>query len=275
MKVISPTLEALLSDEITSICRLWTIERKDGTVFYFTDHDRNITFEANEYIADNSFEATAVQTAINSAAADLDVNVLLSDTAIKYDDVVRGMYDEAPVTLKLISWRNPAAGVMDLFAGRVTSADVQNRRTASLQLKGGLYRATKPITEQYSATCRASFGDDRCKFNLATVTDAFTVGSVGSVQQFTAPELVAKAVNWYILGTVTWLTGDNVGTRVEVAANAAGAVTLMVKPPFAMQVGDTGTITRGCSKTLAACNGYANRANYRGEPYVPGDEGLK
>ena len=118
------------------------------------------------------------------------------------------------------------------------------------------------------------FGDARCKFNLATVTAPFEVTAVGGAQVFTSADLVAASLNLYRLGTVVWLTGANVGNRVEVAGNSAGVVSLLFKPPYQIQVGDTGNIIRGCSKTIAACTGYANVPNYRGEPYVPGDDGL-
>lgn len=274
MRSTSPEMAALIASEVTTLCRLWTIERKDGTVFRFTDHDRFIDFDGNRYEAENAFMATAVQSVLNSASSDLDVSVLLAPGSLEYADMVAGLYDEAPVTLRLISYNNLDAGSIALFDGKVSTFTMPNQQTALLSLRGGLKRVTKNITERYSATCRAIFGDERCKFNVATVTTAFTVDTVAGVQQFTASELAASPVDHFILGVVEWLTGPNAGVKIEVAGNSAGMVTLMFKPPRQIEVGDTGTIQRGCTKTIDACTAYANTPNYRGEPYVPGDDGI-
>jgi uncharacterized phage protein (TIGR02218 family) len=274
MKNITPEMADIIASNVTTLCRLWTIERKGGTMFYFTDHDRDLDFEGHTYLADSSFMATAVQTRLNAVASDLDVSVLLAEGSLEYFDMISGMYDSAPVTLKIISYANLDAGSIMLFDGKVSTHTIPNQQTALLRLVGNVKLVTKALTERYSATCRAMFGDARCKFDLATVTAGFTATAVGGAQLFTAAALVAASINFYRLGTVVWLTGDNAGTRVEVAGNTAGVVKLLFKPPYQIQVGDTGNIVRGCSKTLAACTGYNNVPNYRGEPFVPGDEGL-
>lgn len=273
MKNITPEMADLIASNVTTLCRLWTIERKGGTVLYFTDHDKDIDFEGHTYQADNSFMASAVQSRLNATASDLDVSVLLAPGSVEYFDVVNGLYDSAPVTLKIVSYANLDAGSILLFSGKVATVTAPNQQTALMALTGSLKLVTKVMTERYSATCRAMFGDARCKFNLATVTAPFEVVSVGGAQLFTAD--LTATLNQYRLGTVVWLTGPNAGTRVEVAGNTAlGVIKLLFKPPYQIEVGDTGNIIQGCSKTLAACTGYNNVPNYRGEPYVPGDDGL-
>lgn len=274
MRTLSPALETAFGENLTFICRLWTITRKDGVIFRFTDHDQDIPFEGNDYLSSTSFEATAVRATLNSAANDLDVRVLLAEGSIEYEAMQRGMFDDAPVTLQLVSFTGLTAGAMDLFTGNVGKISLPNRQVATLALVGGVRKTNRVFTENYSATCRASFGDARCKVDLNLYSVNFTIDASLTAQSFTASELVASSANLFVLGTVEWLTGDNTGTRVEVAGNSAGTVSLLFKPPYQMQAGDTGKIIRGCTKTVAACTAYGNLANYRGEPYVPGDDGL-
>jgi|SRR5215217_2576092 len=274
MRAVSPDFSDAIGQNVTRLCRLWTIERKDGTVFRFTDHDRDIPFDGNIYSAERAFEATAVQATLNSAAADLDVTVLLSPGSIQYEDMKRGMYDDAPVSLQVVNWNDVTAGAMDLFEGRVSTVSLPNQQQATVALIGGVTLTNRYFTERYSPKCRALFGDDRCKVDLTPYTNNFTVTTVASSQSFTAAALVALPTNQLILGTLEWLTGQNAGTKLRIAGNNAGAISLLFRPPFLITPGDTGRVIRGCANTVDACLSYNNIANYRGEPYVPGDDGL-
>ena len=276
MKDLTPELSAALAQNSTRLCRIWEITRKDGMVFRFTDHDRDITFDGNVYGWQTSFMATAVQTQLNSAGSDVDVTVLLAPGSLEYMHLQRGLFDEADTILRIVRWDDPNGGAIIIHQGRVNSVDLNSRQSAILQLVGPISRVNKSLTEKYSKSCRANFGDARCKFPLATVTTDYTVTAPGgNDQQFKAAALTGQPVDHWMLGTVEWLTGTNKGTRQEVAGNdALGGVNLLFRPPFPVAPGDTGKITRGCPKTLAACEGYANRANYRGEPFVPGDSGI-
>lgn len=274
MKPVTPEMAEALALNLTYLCRLWTIKRKDGQLFRFTDHDRDVTYAGEIYTSKTAFQASAIQTTINSAAGNLDVSVLLAEGSIEYLDLERGMFDDAHVSIDIVSYKAPEMGAIAVFEGVVYSVQLPNTQLGTLQLVGGVRRSARPMVEHYSPSCRASFGDERCKFDLATVTETFTITTAPTGQTFTSDDLADAATNLYALGTVTWTAGDNVGTRVEVAGNNAGLVSLLFKPPFPMKPGDTGTITRGCPKTTAACIGYNNLPNYRGEPFVPGDDGL-
>ena len=65
------------------------------------------------------------------------------------------------------------------------------------------------------------------------------------------------------------------GIEVDVAVVGAGPVggtlALALPMPYGMAVGDGYALTKGCDKTIATCAGrFANVANFRGEPQVPG-----
>lgn len=263
-----------LDDALTTLCRLWTIKRVDGTVKRFTDLDRDITYEGDLYSSTRTFLASAVQTQINSAAADMDVQILLDPDAVEYSDLTNGMYDDAEVSLEIVDYRALDTGSLGLFAGRVRSSDTPNRLSSTLALVGTMGQTSRPICERYSPNCRAKFGDARCKFPLATVTTSITVTGVQGVQSFTAAAISGAAPNHYARGRVEWLTGDNVGIVSDVVSNNAGNVKLLFKPPHPVKVGDTANIIRGCQKTVAACEGYNNKPNMRAEPYVPGEAGV-
>ena len=83
--------------------------------------------------------------------------------------------------------------------------------------------------------------------------------------------------DWFKFGAVKWETGNNTGISMEVKGMVATTdeVTLFLTMPFEVQVGDTGFIYAGCDKSLAVCaSKFSNVVNYRGEPYVPGQDEL-
>lgn len=274
MKPISPELQTALNADLTYLCRLWAVTGRDGVTFRFTDHHSDLVFDGDTYQASKAFTATAAQLAANTVGSDVDVSVLVGEGGLDYQKLERGIYDNAPIDLSIVSWRNLDAGSINLFSGMVRTVALENKYQAQLSLGVRLSRLNKEICEQYSPTCRANFGDARCKVDLDAHTDPFTVSVVSTNQAFGATEFAAKAENYYAAGTVTWLTGANAGTRIDIVTNAIGGVYTLLPCPMPVEVGDTGTITRGCQKTKAMCIEYENLPNFRGEPYVPGDDGI-
>lgn len=140
----------------------------------------------------------------------------------------------------------------------------------------------------WNATLGASTGDGGCTWEtLLAFTVACTVASVipavpgeASAHTFvvTPPLTEFGAVPpdllpWFVAGKVTWLTGANAGVRAEIKAwdAASSQVTLFLPPTFPIAAAETLTLTGGCDKRRQTCSGrFANIANMRGEPYLPG-----
>ena len=129
----------------------------------------------------------------------------------------------------------------------------------------------------------------------ATVTDgtvtwtAFgTWGNTGTVLVSPTPDRRTFTVNvteerlvadprWYDGGLLTWLTGDNAGTSQEMkffdqSSGDDGEVTLYLRAPFDVNMGDTATLFPGCDKSISQCSSkFGNHLNFQGFPHIPGD----
>ena len=46
MRVIPPALQTKLDSGVTTLCRCWIIERSDGLIQGFTDHDEDVALGA-------------------------------------------------------------------------------------------------------------------------------------------------------------------------------------------------------------------------------------
>jgi uncharacterized phage protein (TIGR02218 family) len=76
---------------------------------------------------------------------------------------------------------------------------------------------------------------------------------------------------------LTWTSGNNNGFSIEVKKfNFQTEVfTLFLSMPYDIQVGDNYSVTYGCDKSLDTCKDrFNNVVNFRGEPYLPGLDGL-
>ena len=83
------------------------------------------------------------------------------------------------------------------------------------------------------------------------------------------------ADGWFAGGVLTWETGANAGRAIEVKSwtQATSQIELLLPPGYPIAPGDTFRIHPGCDKRLDTCSDrFANVLNFRGEPYVPGQD---
>lgn len=55
MKSISSALATHLAGPVTTLATCWRISRIDGREFFFTDHDRDLSFEGSLYKASSGY----------------------------------------------------------------------------------------------------------------------------------------------------------------------------------------------------------------------------
>jgi hypothetical protein len=93
---------------------------------------------------------------------------------------------------------------------------------------------------------------------------------------FTANIDELRAVDgWFAGGVLTWESGANAGRAMEVRAwtQATGELELLLPLAYAIQPRDIFRLQPGCDKRLDTCiDRFGNVLNFRGEPYVPGQD---
>ncbi|MCO0638232.1 phage BR0599 family protein, partial [Lutimaribacter sp. EGI FJ00014] len=126
--------------------------------------------------------------------------------------------------------------------------------------------------------CDAELGDERCGVDLEAggfkgngVLDAVKGNSI------VVSGLDTFETGWFTNGIVTWASGASAGRRERVAAHRKGVdgVVLDLWRDTAATVapGDALTVVAGCDKRFSTCKAkFANSANFRGFPHLPGDD---
>jgi len=263
----------------TTRATCWRLERRDGVVFGFTDHDADIVFDGVTYRAAQGLGASEAAQALGLGADDLDIAGALSSAAITEADLAAGRYDAAEVRVFDVNWAAPEVralvGVYHL--GEVSRGGLGF--TAELRSRAALL--TRKRGRHLLATCDAELGDARCGVALAPFTGAGVVASVsGDGRTITASGLGAFAAGLFARGVLTWTTGANAGAgdaradvRAHRASGAAALVELWRPPHETPQPGDAFAIVAGCDKSLATCRDrFANVINFRGFPHMPRED---
>ena len=277
MKDLPAGLAAHLATGATTLCWCWRLTRKDGAAQGFTDHDRDLVFDATTFEAAAGFEASEIKDALGLSVDNLQVTSAISSERLAEADLVAGVYDDAKVEIWRVNWQTPADRVLMRSgslgevkrAGPLFSAEVRGLAHYLQQPKGRLF--------QY--TCDADAGDGRCgvDLNAPGFKGTGSIVSVASARRFTASGLESFAGEWFSRGLVTFTSGAALGQRIEVKSHtlSGGVATIELWQPARMPLvaGQTFTVTAGCDKHLATCGAkFANAVNFRGFPHMPGND---
>ncbi|MGI3212890.1 baseplate hub protein [Roseovarius tibetensis] len=164
------------------------------------------------------------------------------------------------------------AVITDTTAAIPTAADYENRVYRCVS--AGTTAATQPA---FDTSVGAQTLDGDAVFEAEEAwTRSGVVTEVTDRAVFTAELDEPRATDdWFAGGVLTWETGANAGRAIEVKGwgQTTGHVELFLPMGYAIAAGDMFRIHPGCDKRLDTCiDRFANVLNFRGEPYVPGQD---
>jgi hypothetical protein len=249
-RTIGANLKAHMALNATTLCQLWIITRKDGTIFRYTDHDVDVSYGGQTYVALNSQELSALEQKTDLSVDTLEFDVILNDSGISRDDVIAGLFDLAEVEIYIINYETPSDGVMQLISGNLGNALIMDDHLATIEFRSLAQKLNVSIGRTYTHECDANLGDSRCGITLAS-----------------------EATDYFNYGLMTWTGGLNNGLAMEVKdyALSGGFFQLANPMPFTVQIGDTYSVHRGCDKSYTTClTPFANQINFRGFHQIPG-----
>jgi uncharacterized phage protein (TIGR02218 family) len=269
MKTVSANLATHIASETLTLVNCWKVTRRDGTVLGFADHDEDITFDTVLYKAATGFTPSSIDSQSSLAVDNLDVEGMIESGSITEQDMLAGKYDYAAIEIFLLNYADLTQGKMMLRSGWLGEVELRNKQFVA-EIRGLTQALSTQIGDLYSPICRATFGDSRCGYDLATVTVTGSVSSVASNLSFTDSSR-SEANGFFALGMLTFTSGANLNIRREVKEFRDGQFTLALPMPFTIAQGDAYSLIRGCDKSFKTCSAtYSNALNFRGEPHVPG-----
>lgn len=276
------TREALLDHlgtGATTVCRAWTVVRRDGQVLGFTDHDRDLVVEGVNCRADTGMTARVLNQTTGLSVDNTEAFGALSAMAITEADLIAGRYDGAEVRAFLVNWQQPDDFVEQFrgFLGEV----MRSGGAFKAELRGLSERLNRPQGRAYTPGCSAVLGDGECRINLAQPGYSVTgvVETVDDGRGFIIGDVSGFDDRWFEGGRLEILTGSAVGL-VGIVKNdrqdgGKRKVELWTSIGAEIGAGDQVRLVAGCDKTPNTCRvKFANFLNFRGFPHIPGEDWL-
>ena len=275
MKNISLELKNHLSGELTMLATCWKITRRDSVVMGFTSHDKSLSFDGVDYVANSGFTPSDIKNS-DSLEGDLfNLEGFLDSSFITESDLLAGKYDFAEIEIFQVNYADLTQGKIIHRTGWFGEISFDNGRF-NAEISGLTSKLAKTIGDLYSPTCRAVLGDSRCSVSMAGYVVTGSVTGLTDNRVFADSSRVEDN-GYFNYGKITFTSGNNDGLSMEVKAYADGEIELVLPMSYAILIGDTYSLEVGCDKIISTCVAKFNNAvNFRGEPFVPGmDEILK
>ncbi|MFW2543532.1 DUF2163 domain-containing protein [Primorskyibacter sp. 2E107] len=261
-----------------TVARAWAVTRRDGVVFGFTDHDRDLTFEGITFRADTGLSARALQQATGLSVDNTEAMGALSDAAIREEDIAAGRFDEAEVVSWMVNWADVSARRV-MFRGHIGELRRGNGAFHA-ELRGLTDMLNRPLGRVYQKPCSAVLGDAGCAFDTAR-SGYFHEGAVREVEatrSFFFDALTDFEPGWFQRGRLTVQNGAAAGLSGAIKRDVVlydGTRRIDLWEPLRGKVvpGDQVKIIAGCDKRFETCRlKFNNVVNFQGFPDLPEED---
>ena len=271
----SAAASLLRDNRVHRLATLWEVERKDGLVLRFTDHNRALLFEGNTYRPTGGASPSARQRKADVAQDNMEIIGVIDSEVITENDLAAGRYTGATIRELVVDWRFPSCGAISETLYEIASITFDGTQW-NASIAGLTHRLRQLVGGAYSRLCRHDLGNAVCRVDLGALevsgeVDAVTLDKVSFETDLT------EANAYFEYGTLTWTSGlnDGIVSEVKTYLNASGVVELALETPYAIQVGDTFTAVPGCDKNVSTCRDkFDNVVNFGGFPQIPGTDRL-
>lgn len=273
---------------------LYTFALNDGSFDYFTDCDIPITYNGNTFKA-NSLRIEGLKFKIGIGTQvdeqDLKISAFPGDTlagANFFDAVSSGLLDAAYLTRQRAFWavndgrpwvdfQAAPVAVVPLFVGLVSTVDKLGRTYAQIKVKSPLSLCDIDMPRNtYQPGCQWELFSPGCTLSRAAFAKTGTISAVYTdgfaVSGGISPVNGADGLQYYVQGQVVFNSGAQENNVFTIANNGASKITFAYPPVAGLLVGDSFTLSPGCSKIGrgGACElKFNNLNNFRGFPRVP------
>ncbi len=276
-KTISANLLAHIQGEVLTVATLWRVVcALDSFSYYFTDHDEDIVYAGNTYVASTGYTRTSISSSVALDVDQLQIEGLIDDVSIVEADLRAGKFDFAFVEISIINYVVPTDGIMIMRQGHFGEVALKDSFYV-VELRGLTQLFANEILYTFNVDCSADLGDSRCTIDLANSNfyqDNLGVDSFTDNQTFVSSLMpAAPTVGAWVFGYIQWDRGANAGRKMEIKAFTNGTKTVKLFLPMPYDINpatDQFTAVAGCDKKVPTCRDtYGNLPNYRGFPFIP------
>ncbi|MCJ8323065.1 MAG: DUF2163 domain-containing protein [Rhizobiales bacterium] len=169
MQIVNNEWKQHINLSVTQICYCLKLSKADDNI-YLTDHDRDMTFLNEIYIADFGLTIKSVKHRMNLQDDGFEISTYLGDLTITNQHINTDFLAGADFTLYQVNWHNVAE------YNRVKMGIIGNFSLDNSHLKLNLHGLAKKLESQVGRVlqekCDAQLGDGRCGLDLPSLDPA-------------------------------------------------------------------------------------------------------
>jgi uncharacterized phage protein (TIGR02218 family) len=269
-------VEEFFTDESIRRARLIRISPVLASPLYLTTHASGIVFEGNNYIVANALDLSAQSEELSGGDYSVELTGAIDSDLLTNSDLNNGVYRGAEIVEYIVDPKYPYAGALREYRyfiqaiqwdGEVFQTTCGGVQDSVKRKKGGTF-SRQCVVALYDEYCGVNKDDHRFPSGTTEAQVTLVTDQRGfSSESFPVGTNDASLL---LFGLIEWRGGDNAGRTSTIIQYSADNFRIAEQLPRPIQLGDTFTALKGCQKTIAACNGFDNFANYQGNPYIRG-----
>lgn len=259
---------SILEGPLTSIALCWRIERSDGAGLALTSHDETLTIGGTRFEAAPGMLPSAIQRKAGLEPNGGEVAGAITSASLDEQDLALGRWDGARIAMAACDWRQPNVAEVPMMRGELGEVRLQQGEFRA-ELRGAGARLEAAICPETSPECRAELGDKKCRVDLAGRTLLARIDAVDGAS-LVLDQIAGTDFLW---GRARFVGGENCGLMSVIVGVDGNRVELRETARAMIAQGDAIELRHGCDKSFATCSArFANAANFRGEPHLPGND---
>lgn len=154
VKSISAEMTTLIGSEVLTLATCWKLTRTDGVQFFITDHDTDIVFGGNTYLAESGIARTAIESKADLSVDNLDI-VGIFGGSLNRRELDAGFYDFASIDIFSVNWQDPDGfGTIPHRFGTVGEIQIKDGSYIA-EMRGMMQLLDRRRGKIWSPDCRA------------------------------------------------------------------------------------------------------------------------
>lgn len=254
--------------ELDTVATFWRIYRRDGAALAFTSHDRDLTFGGITHRAAPGMVPAAIRMTAELSNDNAEAQGALHHDSIRAEDLAAGLFDEAAIAIGAVDWKTLDHHIV--YSGQIGRIeDGEGQFSAELQSAKSLLE--RDLVPRTSPTCRAEFCGRGCGLSVVRFTSRVAVEAIDL--DTNRVRIGGIMGDDHIDGQLRFLAGPQTGLTFGIIEAAGDWLTLDRPLVAGSSPGVRALLREGCDHTITTCaERFANAINFRGEPFLPGND---
>ncbi len=229
--------------------------------FYFTNCDKPIEYRGKIFTTGLNIDKITIENIKHLPLNQLEI--------FNSEEVIKKLVKMPDLSINLLIFAEIESGgvLSTIFSGIARNIKHENANKISIIFDNNIRKFENEIGDFFSPTCRAEFGDSKCKKDLENYTFSGKITRIFSENSFEVD--ISKPDGHFLDGFAKITNQNNDSVKSKIISHKGGIITILSNfSYFFPEIGNNIQLISPCGKTLTACKAFDNVVNFRGEPFI-------